>query len=282
MAVIVQTIAELREQLAGKRPVLVPTMGALHDGHLSLVESARDAVAEGSADTIVASIFVNPLQFAAGEDLDKYPRSLEDDVAKLSEAGVSYVFAPSVDEMYPKGKLETKVTAGTVGGLFEGRSRAGHFDGVLTVVAKLINIVQPAAVVFGQKDAQQVFLVRQMVDDLSIPTRIIIVDTVRDDDGLALSSRNAYLDAKERRAARMLSVALEAAASSADRGIDAVLAAGQGVFMGEPLVRLEYFAVVNPKTFLPVDDDYRGKAIALVAARLGTTRLIDNDQFYLA
>jgi len=282
VAVIVQTIAELREQLAGKRPVLVPTMGALHDGHLSLVESARDAVAEGSADTIVASIFVNPLQFAAGEDLDKYPRSLEDDVAKLSEAGVSYVFAPSVDEMYPKGKLETKVTAGTVGGLFEGRSRAGHFDGVLTVVAKLINIVQPAAVVFGQKDAQQVFLVRQMVDDLSIPTRIIIVDTVRDDDGLALSSRNAYLDAKERRAARMLSVALEAAASSADRGIDAVLAAGQGVFMGEPLVRLEYFAVVNPKTFLPVDDDYRGKAIALVAARLGTTRLIDNDQFYLA
>ena len=282
MAVIVQTIAELREQLAGKRAVLVPTMGALHDGHLSLVESARDAVAEGSADTIVASIFVNPLQFGAGEDLEKYPRSLDDDVAKLSEAGVSYVFAPSVDEMYPKGKLETKVTAGTVGGLFEGRSRAGHFDGVLTVVAKLINIVQPAAVVFGQKDAQQVFLVRQMVDDLSIPTRIIIVDTVRDDDGLALSSRNAYLDAKERRAARMLSVALEAAASSADRGIDAVLAAGQGVFMGEPLVQLEYFAVVNPKTFLPVDDDYRGKAIALVAARLGTTRLIDNDQFYLA
>jgi len=282
VAVIVQTIAELRGQLAGKRVVLVPTMGALHDGHLSLVESARDAVAEGSADTIVASIFVNPLQFAAGEDLDKYPRSLEDDVAKLAEAGVSYVFAPSVDEMYPKGKLETKVTAGTVGGLFEGRSRAGHFDGVLTVVAKLINIVQPAAVVFGQKDAQQVFLVRQMVDDLSVPTRIIIVDTVRDDDGLALSSRNAYLDAKERRAARMLSVALEAAASSADRGIDAVLAAGQGVFMGEPLVQLEYFAVVNPKTFLPVDDDYRGKAIALVAARLGTTRLIDNDQFYLA
>ena len=282
MAVVVQTIAELREQLSGKRVVLVPTMGALHEGHLSLVESARDAVANGSADVIVASIFVNPLQFAAGEDLEKYPRSLDDDVAKLSAAGVSYVFAPSVDEMYPHGALETKVTAGTVGGLFEGRSRAGHFTGVLTVVAKLFNIVQPVAAVFGQKDAQQVFLVRQMVDDLSIPTRIIIVDTVRDDDGLALSSRNAYLDANQRRAARMLSVALEAAASSADRGIDAVLAAGQGVFMGEPLVELEYFAVVNPKTFLPVDDDYRGKAIALVAARLGTTRLIDNDQFYLA
>ncbi|MGV8883905.1 MAG: pantoate--beta-alanine ligase [Rhodoglobus sp.] len=282
MAVIVQTIAELREQLDGKRVVLVPTMGALHEGHLSLVESARDAVADGSADVIVASIFVNPLQFAAGEDLEKYPRSLDSDVAKLSEAGVSYVFAPSVDEMYPHGALETKVTAGTVGGLFEGRSRASHFTGVLTVVAKLFNIVQPVAAVFGQKDAQQVFLVRQMVDDLSIPTRIIIVDTVRDDDGLALSSRNAYLDANQRRAARMLSVALEAAASSADRGIDAVLAAGQGVFMGESLVELEYFAVVNPKTFLPVDDDYRGKAIALVAARVGTTRLIDNDQFYLA
>jgi len=282
VAVVLQTIAELREQLSGKRVVLVPTMGALHEGHLSLVESARDAVANGSADVIVASIFVNPLQFAAGEDLEKYPRSLDDDVAKLSAAGVSYVFAPSVDEMYPHGALETKVTAGTVGGLFEGRSRAGHFTGVLTVVAKLFNIVQPVAAVFGQKDAQQVFLVRQMVDDLSIPTRIIIVDTVRDDDGLALSSRNAYLDANQRRAARMLSVALEAAASSADRGIDAVLAAGQGVFMGEPLVELEYFAVVNPKTFLPVDDDYRGKAIALVAARVGTTRLIDNDQFYLA
>ena len=282
MAVVLQTIAELREQLSGKRVVLVPTMGALHEGHLSLVESARDAVANGSADVIVASIFVNPLQFAAGEDLEKYPRSLDDDVAKLSAAGVSYVFAPSVDEMYPHGALETKVTAGTVGGLFEGRSRAGHFTGVLTVVAKLFNIVQPVAAVFGQKDAQQVFLVRQMVDDLSIQTRIIIVDTVRDDDGLALSSRNAYLDANQRRAARMLSVALEAAASSADRGIDAVLAAGQGVFMGEPLVELEYFAVVNPKTFLPVDDDYRGKAIALVAARVGTTRLIDNDQFYLA
>lgn len=282
MAVVLQTITELREQLSGKRVVLVPTMGALHEGHLSLVESARDAVANGSADVIVASIFVNPLQFAAGEDLEKYPRSLDDDVAKLSAAGVSYVFAPSVDEMYPHGALETKVTAGTVGGLFEGRSRAGHFTGVLTVVAKLFNIVQPVAAVFGQKDAQQVFLVRQMVDDLSIPTRIIIVDTVRDDDGLALSSRNAYLDANQRRAARMLSVALEAAASSADRGIDAVLAAGQGVFMGEPLVELEYFAVVNPKTFLPVDDDYRGKAIALVAARVGTTRLIDNDQFYLA
>jgi len=282
VAVVLQTITELREQLSGKRVVLVPTMGALHEGHLSLVESARDAVANGSADVIVASIFVNPLQFAAGEDLEKYPRSLDDDVAKLSAAGVSYVFAPSVDEMYPHGALETKVTAGTVGGLFEGRSRAGHFTGVLTVVAKLFNIVQPVAAVFGQKDAQQVFLVRQMVDDLSIPTRIIIVDTVRDDDGLALSSRNAYLDANQRRAARMLSVALEAAASSADRGIDAVLAAGQGVFMGEPLVELEYFAVVNPKTFLPVDDDYRGKAIALVAARVGTTRLIDNDQFYLA
>ena len=282
MAVVLQTIADLREKLDGKRVVFVPTMGALHDGHLSLVASARDAVADGSADVIVASIFVNPLQFAAGEDLEKYPRSLDEDVAKLSEVGVSYVFAPSVDEMYPNGKLQTKVTAGTVGGMFEGRSRAGHFDGVLTVVAKLFNIVRPVAAVFGQKDAQQVFLVRQMVEDLSIATRIIVVDTVRDDDGLALSSRNAYLDAHQRRAARMLSVALEAAASSADRGIDAVLAAGQGVFMGEPLVELEYFAVVNPKTFLPVDDDYRGKAIALVAARVGTTRLIDNDQFYLA
>jgi pantoate--beta-alanine ligase len=282
VAVVVSTVAELREQLRGSRVVLIPTMGALHDGHLSLVHAARDLVRDGAADTIVASIFVNPLQFAAGEDLADYPRSFESDVVQLSTAGVSHVFAPSVDEMYPKGTLETNVTAGAIGRLFEGSSRAGHFDGVLTVVAKLINIASPVAVVFGQKDAQQVFLVRQMVEDLSIPTRIVVVDTVRDADGLALSSRNAYLDATERRAARLLSVALKAAASRADHGAAAVLAAGQGVFGGEPLVQLEYFAVVDPTTFRPVDDDYLGAAMALVAARVGTTRLIDNALFTLA
>jgi pantoate--beta-alanine ligase len=183
--------------------------------------------------------------------------------------------------MYPTGPTETTVTAGKIGTLYEGASRPGHFDGVLTVVAKLLHIVTPDVVSFGQKDAQQLFLVRRMIDDLNFPVRVEIIETVREDDGLALSSRNRFLDAKERRAARTLSTALEAASSASDRGIDATLAAAQAVFMGEPLVKLDYFKIVQPKTFLPVDDDYRGKAIAIVAARLGNTRLIDNEQLYL-
>ena len=157
----------------------------------------------------------------------------------------------------------------------------GHFDGVLTIVAKLLNIVQPAHVVFGLKDAQQVFLVSRMVADLNLPVKIAVVDIVREDDGLALSSRNRYLDEKQRRAARVLSSALEAASSSSDRGIDAVFAAAQSVLMGEQLVELDYIAVVHPATFLPVDDDYRGKATVLIAATVGTTRLIDNEQILL-
>jgi len=278
---VATTIADFRDLIGGRRAVLVPTMGALHDGHLALVERAVELVGEGVADLVAASIFVNPLQFGASEDLDKYPRTLEADVAALEGAGVELVFAPSADEMYPTGPLETKITAGAVGSMFEGRSRPGHFDGVLTVVAKLLNIASPSAVVFGQKDAQQLFLVRQMVADLNLPPRVEIIDTVREADGLALSSRNRFLDANQRRAARTLSIALEAAQSSGDRGIDAVLAAAQSAFMGEPLVQLDYFKVVNPKTFVPVDDDYKGKALAIVAARLGATRLIDNEQLYL-
>jgi len=195
---------------------------------------------------------------------------------------VELVFAPSVDEMYPGGASGTRVTAGAVGSLYEGRSRVGHFDGVLTVVSKLLNIVQPHFVLFGQKDAQQVFLVKRMVRDLDFPVGVEVVATVRDSDGLALSSRNRFLDARELRAARGLSMALEAAESSADRGIDAVLAAAQSVLMGEALVFLDYLAIVNPDTFLPVDDNHHGKAVVLVAARVGTTRLIDNTMIYLA
>ncbi len=256
-------------------------MGALHDGHLALIARARELVTAATADTIVASIFVNPLQFGPGEDLDKYPRTMDDDLAKLEAAGVAVVFAPSVEQMYPDGVLATKVTSGTIGSLFEGRTRAGHFDGVLTVVAKLLNIVDPTAVLFGQKDAQQVFLVQRMVRDLSFATTVVVVETVREDTGLALSSRNRFLDAKEHRAARALSAALEAAASSGDRGIDSVLAAAQSVLMGENLVALDYLAVVNPTTFLPVDDAYRGPARVLVAARVGSTRLIDNEKIHL-
>jgi pantoate--beta-alanine ligase len=276
--IVLTTIAEARAALGGLTDVaLVPTMGALHDGHLALVERATEL-----ASTVVASIFVNPLQFGPNEDLDKYPKTLDADLQQLAALGVQYVFAPTVDEMYPGGAAQTRVVAGKIGELYEGRSRPGHFDGVLTVVAKLLGIIQPSFVVFGQKDAQQVFLVRQMVADLNIPVLVETIDIVRDDNGLALSSRNRFLDAKELRAARALSLALEAAASSADRGIDAVVAAAQGTLMGEPLVQLDYLKIVSPSTFLPVDDGYRGQALVLVAARVGSTRLIDNDRIALA
>jgi len=273
---VVETIAELREALAGRTVALVPTMGALHDGHLALVARATEL-----ADTVVVSIFVNPLQFGPNEDLDKYPRTLAEDLVKIEAAGVEFVFAPAVDEMYPAGTSETRVTAGHVGTLFEGRSRPGHFDGMLTVVAKLLGIVRPDFVLFGQKDAQQVFLVQRMVADLDVATAVEVVPTVREDTGLALSSRNRYLDEREKHAALALSTALEAAQSSGDRGIDSVLAAAQSVLMGENLVRLDYLSVVNPTTFLPVDDDYRGKARVLIAARVGETRLIDNELIHL-
>jgi pantoate--beta-alanine ligase len=273
--VVLETIAELREALSG--PVaFVPTMGALHDGHLELVDRAAQL-----APTVVVSIFVNPLQFGPSEDLDRYPRTLDDDLAMLAARGVQYVFAPSVDELYPQWPIATKVTAGSVGGMFEGRSRPGHFDGVLTIVAKLLNIVQPAVVVFGRKDAQQVFLVSRMVRDLNLPTRVDVVDTVREPDGLALSSRNRYLDDKQRRAARVLSQALEAAVSSGDRGVDPALAAAQSVLMGEQLIELDYLVIVSPTTFLPVDEGYKGKAIVLIAAMVGSTRLIDNEPILL-
>jgi pantoate--beta-alanine ligase len=269
---VVETIAELRILLAGRSTALVPTMGALHEGHLALVDRARSV-----ADTVVVSIFVNPLQFGPSEDLDRYPRTLEADVTKLDGAGVDFVFAPVVGEMYPGGAIDTTVTAGHVGTLFEGRTRPGHFDGVLTVVIKLLDIVSPDFVLFGQKDAQQVFLVQRMVADLNIDTEVVVVETVRENSGLALSSRNSYLDDREKRAALSLSIALAAASSASDRGIDAVLAAAQSVFTGENLVALDYLAVVDPATFLPVDDDYRGRARVLIAARVGQTRLIDNE-----
>ena len=276
MPVVIESVADLRRQLEGRTVSLVPTMGALHDGHLALVARAKEL-----ADTVVVSIFVNPLQFAAGEDLDRYPRTLDEDVAKLSALGVDFVFAPTVDELYPTWPIETTIKAGQVGSLYEGRSRAGHFDGVLTIVGKLINVVGPDFVVFGQKDAQQVFLIKRMVADLNMPVVVDVIETVREDDGLALSSRNRFLDSKERRASRALSIALEAAVSSADRGIDAVLAAAQSALMGEALVQLDYLKVVEPTTFLPVNDDYRGPAVVLVAATVGTTRLIDNEPIRL-
>nr|WP_235021876.1 pantoate--beta-alanine ligase [Rathayibacter sp. VKM Ac-2754] len=277
-----ERIDALRERLqevrrAGRSIALVPTMGALHDGHLALVERAREI-----ADVVVVSVFVNPLQFGPSEDLDRYPRDLEADLALLERKGVEYVFAPTVAEMYPDGSTSTRVVAGRVGSLYEGRSRPGHFDGMLTVVAKLLHIVQPDAALFGQKDAQQLFLVRRMVRDLDLPVAIEAVETVREEDGLALSSRNRYLDARERRAARTVPLVLEAAASASDRGVDSVIAAAQSAAMGEPLVKLDYLVVADPTTLLPVDDDYRGPALVLVAAVVGSTRLLDNGPILLA
>lgn len=273
---VIETIGALRAALAGREVALVPTMGALHDGHLALVRRAGEL-----ADSVVVSIFVNPLQFGQGEDLDRYPRDLAADLDALEPLGVEFVFAPTAAEMYPRGGTTTKVTGGPVAGMFEGRSRPGHFDGVLTVVAKLLGIVRPAVAVFGEKDAQQLHLVRRMVADLDVATRIEAVETVRDADGLALSSRNRFLNREQRVAARAIPRALEAAASAADRGIDAVLAAAQSVLMDEELVTLDYLKVVDSETFLPVPDDHRGPARVLVAAQLGATRLIDNAAIYL-
>lgn len=279
---IVSSIDDLRDRLGAARHamvaaggsgriVLVPTMGALHDGHLALVTRAVEL-----GDIVVVSIFVNPLQFGAGEDLDTYPRTLDADVALLAPLGVQFVFAPTARGMYPDGTPETRVTAGHIGTLFEGASRPGHFDGMLTVVSKLFNIVQPDTAVFGQKDAQQAFLVERMVADLNMPVAIEVVPTVRERTGLALSSRNRNLGETEQECARALSAGLFAAASVANDGVDAALAAAREIIDAQPLVKLDYLVVVHPQTFLPVGGDYRGPARMLVAAVVGRTRLIDN------
>jgi pantoate--beta-alanine ligase len=272
----VPTIAELRMLLAERRAAgasvaLVPTMGALHEGHLSLVRRAREL-----ADVVVVSIFVNPLQFGPTEDLDRYPRTLEADVAALNVLGVDFVFAPSVAEMYPRGATDTTVHAGHIGDRYEGASRPGHFDGMLTVVAKLFGIAQPDVAVFGQKDAQQVFLVTRMVADLDFALQIVAVPTVREPDGLALSSRNRYLLGDERRAALTLAESLRAADAAAAQGTSELLAEATAAFGDHDGVSLDYLVVVDPATFLPVDDAFRGTALVLVAAVVGTTRLIDN------
>jgi pantoate--beta-alanine ligase len=280
MADVITTIAELRERLdaeraAGRTVAFVPTMGALHDGHLALVRHASTV-----ADVVVVSIFVNPLQFGPSEDLDRYPRTLEADVAALGDGPVA--FAPTAAEMYPDGEPQTTVAAGAVGTLFEGATRPGHFDGMLTVVAKLFNIVQPMVAVFGQKDAQQVYLVKRMIADLNLPLELDVVETVREEGGLALSSRNRYLGADERRAALVLSAALEAAAASASQGADVARVAARNLVADEPLAELDYFELVDPATFQPVPADFHGAARAIIAARVGTTRLIDNRAILLS
>lgn len=273
---VVTTIAELRARLDGARTALVPTMGALHDGHLTLVERAAEL-----ADVVVVSIFVNPLQFGPTEDLETYPRDLDGDVQALAGRGATYVFAPTAAEMYPDGRPQTTVHGGPVAELFEGASRPGHFDGMLTVVNKLFGIVRPEVAVFGQKDAQQLFLIERMVRDLDIAVRIEPVETVRESDGLARSSRNRYLSEDERAAAPVIHRALTAAGNAGGGGLAAAIDAAQAVLMRNPHIEVDYLNVVDPRTFQPVSDDHRGPARAIIAARVGATRLIDNEALYL-
>jgi pantoate--beta-alanine ligase len=274
---LLTTIAATRElvraaRAAGRRVALVPTMGALHEGHLALVERAREL-----ADVVIVSIFVNPLQFGPSEDFERYPRTLEADLAVLA-GHADAAFSPPVAEMYPAGASQTTVHAGPIADRYEGAVRPGHFDGMLTVVGKLFNIVQPDVALFGRKDAQQAFLVKQMVADLNLPLTVEVVPIVRELDGLALSSRNRYLSESERVLALTLSAALRAATLASDRGesVAAARRAGLARFDQQPDVRLDYLVIVDPATFLPLEDDATGDALILVAARVGATRLIDN------
>ncbi len=251
---------------------LVPTMGALHEGHLSLVRAAR-----AQCDAVAVSIFVNPTQFGPNEDFSKYPRAFERDRELLEKEGVQLLFAPSVDEMYPAGA----VTYVTVEGLSEklcGKSRPGHFRGVATVVAKLFQIVEPDLAFFGQKDAAQVAIVRRMVRDLNFPVEIAVCPIVREPDGLAMSSRNSYLDPQQRESALVLHRSLEETRKLFDHGerrAGTLIEAGREAFAQEPSVRLDYFEVVNPETLEAVENVSTGALVA-VAAFIGTTRLIDN------
>lgn len=255
-----------------KRLGLVPTMGALHDGHLSLVRAAK-----AQCDVVVVSIFVNPTQFGPNEDFSKYPRTFERDRELLENEGVDVLFAPSVDEMYPAGV----VTYVTVEGMSEklcGKSRPGHFRGVTTVVAKLFNIVEPDVAFFGQKDAAQAAIIRRMVRDLNFPVEIVVGPIVREPDGLAMSSRNAYLDPQQRKAALALHRALLRVQSLFDQGersATKLIAAGKQEFTEEPSVRLDYLEIVDPETLNPLVNALNGSVVA-VAAFVGTTRLIDN------
>ena len=269
-SVVAETAAELhrlRSALPG--PVaLVPTMGALHEGHRSLVRAARQRAA-----TVVVSVFVNPTQFGPGEDFDRYPRTWDADLAALAEEGADLVFHPSVEEVYPSGALGVTVHPGPLGDVLEGAIRPGHFAGVLTVVAKLFGLVRPDVALFGEKDYQQLTLIRAMARELALGVEVDGVPTVREDDGLALSSRNRYLSPEQRAVAVALSRALRAGADAGPQGADAVLSAAHAVLAAEPELLQDYLELTD------VDlgpAPAAGPARLLVAARIGTTRLLDN------
>jgi pantoate--beta-alanine ligase len=261
------------DRLHGRTVGFVPTMGALHKGHLSLIDRARD-----ENDRVVVSIFVNPLQFGPSEDLAIYPRDPEGDAAKCEDAGVDYLFAPSVDEIYPNGTIATRVDPGPIGETLEGQFRPGFFTGVATVCIKLFGLVVPDRAYFGQKDAQQLAVIRQVVADLDLPLEIVGCPTIRDPDGLAASSRNFYLDAAGREAALVLATALFTAEKTALAGEHNALALERLItetIGARPLVELQYVEVVDPKTFEPVEL-VEDSAVVVLAAFVRGTRLIDN------
>jgi len=274
---ICSTIAEARAacraaHLSRKRVGLVPTMGALHEGHLSLVRAAR-----AQCDAVAASIFVNPTQFGPTEDLSKYPRPFDLDRRLLENEGVEILFAPPVEEIYPQGAVTWVVVEG-LGEKLDGRSRPGHFRGVTTIVAKLFHILEPDAAFFGQKDAAQLAVIRRMVRDLNFPIEIVACPIVREADGLAMSSRNAYLNQEERARALVLQRALQEARNhfhAGERSAARLISAGKDVFAREPQIRLDYFEIVDPDTLDPVEQISQ-EALVAVAAYVGTTRLIDN------
>jgi pantoate--beta-alanine ligase len=272
---VARTRAELGAGRAGlaEPVVLVPTMGALHTGHVALLRRARELA--GPAGSVAVSIFVNPLQFGPGEDFDRYPRVLDADLAVCEAEGVSLVFAPGRTDMYPS-EPQVTVDPGPAGQVLEGEFRPGFFGGVLTVVLKLFQLVRPGIAVFGQKDAQQLALIHRMAADLDLAVRIESVPTVRDPDGLATSSRNAYLSAGERATALAIPRAMAAGRDAVASGPAAVLAAAKSALGVAPGLVVDYLNLVDPVTFTPVDGAHAGPAILAVAARVGRTRLIDN------
>ncbi len=271
---IVTSSAEMSDIVAGWKSqgesvAFVPTMGSLHEGHGALIQRATEL-----ADRVVVSIFVNPLQFGKGEDFDSYPRDREADEAFVRNSAVDVLFVPSVDEIYPRGR-ETTVSAGPVGDRFEGASRPGHFDGVLTVVKRLFAIVSPDFALFGRKDAQQLFLVESMVRNEGLPITVVPIDTVRAPDGLALSSRNAYLSDDERARARVIPAALDEAETT--RTLSAALALVRKRLSTTPGIVIDYVAGVDPETYLELDEGaLPAEATLILAVRVGDTRLIDN------
>lgn len=273
---VLKTVGEVRKEVRSfdraHRLGFVPTMGALHEGHLSLVREAKQ-----QCEIVVASIFVNPTQFGPNEDFSKYPRTFERDSELLKNEGVDFLFAPSAEEMYPKGAV-TWVTVEGLSDKLDGKSRPGHFRGVTTVVSKLFHIVEPDIAFFGQKDAVQLVLIRRMVRDLNMPVEIVGCPIVREADGLAMSSRNAYLSAQERKSVLVLYRSLQEikkSFESGERTSSKLLAAGMEIFKQEPAVRLDYLEIIDPETLDPLMSVER-QALVAVAAYVGTTRLIDN------